>query len=182
MSGQLKGLPQQIDPFRLAAKEAQLQGQLPLSQMKRLTSLLNSSEGEVDIDLSLHMASSRVVMLQGHVHTQIDLICQRCLEAFKLPLDVDINLALARTEQDLESISDDIDAQVVEDTTIMLTDLIEDELLLVLPSIPKHEVDKCPATKLLNQLNEHIEHSENVKPSNPFDVLANLKSGKQDEA
>lgn len=182
MSGQFKGLPQQIDPFRLAAKEAHLQGQLPLSQMKRLASLLNSSEGEVDIDLSLHMETSRVVMLQGHLQTQVELICQRCLEAFKLPLDVDIQLALARTEQDLEKISDDIDAQVVEDTTVMLTELVEDELLLVLPNIPKHAADKCPATKLLCQLNEQIEHSENVKPGNPFDVLANLKSGKQDEA
>lgn len=182
MSGQYKGLPQQIDPFRLAAKDSHLQGQLPLSQMKRLASLLNASDGGVAIDLSLRMEGSRVVLLTGHLQTQLELICQRCLEAYTLPLDIEVKLALTRTEQDLETIGEEYDAQLVEDTTVMLTEMIEDELLLVIPSIPKHPAEQCPATQLLNQLNEQHEQREDVKPSNPFDVLANLKPGKQDEA
>lgn len=64
--------------------------------------------------------------------------------------------------------------------TMMLSDIIEDEILLALPPIPKHLDESCSSDNVAegwgsqqNEPDTEIEEREN-----PFDILASLKTDK----
>ena len=181
MSGQHQRLPLEVDPIRLAAREEHLQGTIPLKQMKRLISVLSSNEGEVAIDAEFSVDINRVVLLTGQIKTDAKLICQRCMGEMELPIALDFQLAFVRSEAEMERLPEGYEATLIENTPMMLSDIIEDEILLALPSIPKHLDDSCSSDNLAEgwksqKTNET--NTENVKQDNPFDVLASLKTDK----
>ena len=178
MSGQQQRMPVQIDPFRFAVKREHLLGKIPLKQLKRLTAELESSEGDVDVDVNFTIDDDGTTLLQGTINTEVQLICQRCLETMPHQLDIEFQLALVKTEAEMERLGDQYESCLIEDTPIMFSDLIEDELLLALPVIPKHLDDSC-TQKVWSHQQTGDKHSKSV---NPFNELADLKTDKQDEA
>ena len=180
MSGQHQRLPLQVDPIRLAAREEHLQGTIPLKQMKRLINALSSNEGEVFIDAEFPVDMNRVVLLTGQIKTDAKLICQRCMREMDLPIALDFQLAFVRSEAEMEKLPEGYEATLIDNTTMMLSDIIEDEILLALPSIPRHLDDSCSSEIAESWSGEQINetNTENVKRDNPFDVLASLKTDK----
>lgn len=181
MSGQQQRLPLEVDPFRLAQREEHLQGAIPLKQMKRLTSVLSSADGDVFIDVIFSIDINRVVLVKGQIKTDTKLICQRCMGVMDFPVIIDFQLAFTRSEIEMERLPEGYEATLIEETPMMLSDIIEDEILLTLPPIPKHLDESCSSneteedwgSKKTNETN-----TENVKRDNPFDVLARLKTDK----
>ncbi len=180
MSGQHQRLPLQVDPIRLAAREEHLQGTIPLKQMKRLINALSSNEGEVFIDAEFSVDMNRVVLLTGQIKTDAKLICQRCMKEMDLPIALDFQLAFVRSEAEMEKLPEGYEATLIDNTTMMLSDIIEDEILLALPSIPRHLDDSCSSEIAESWSGEQTNetNTENVKRDNPFDVLASLKTDK----
>jgi len=166
-------LPHQIDPFRLAEAGAQLSGHLPLSQFQRLRQVLADDTGELAVELGFDVDELGVPIVLGKVHATLSLTCQRCLEAYSYPVDVQIALAWVKTEQEADKLPLRYEPYVVEETPLQLNDVIEDELLLALPQIPMHDEAGCPASGLLRQ-NRSAE-DETEQKENPFSVLAKLK-------
>ncbi len=181
MSGQHQRLPLEVDPLRLAAREEHLQGTIPLKQMKRLINTLSSDEGDVFIDVAFSVDINRVVLLTGQIKTDAKLICQRCMREMELPVALDFQLAFVRSEAEMEKLPEGYETTLIDNTPMMLSDIIEDEILLTLPSIPKHLDDSCSVDVLAEDWHSQkiIEpNTENVKQDNPFDVLASLKTDK----
>lgn len=179
MSGQHQRLPLEVDPFRLAAREEHLQGAIPLKQMKRLISTLTSDEGDVLIDVVFSVDLNRVVLLSGKIQTDAKLICQRCMGEMDLPIKLDFQIAFARSEAEMERLPEGYEVTLIEDTPMMLSDIIEDEILLALPAIPKHLDEKCsPEAEGWNSQQTIETNTESVKQDNPFDILASLKTDK----
>ena len=180
MSGQHQRLPLEVDPIRLAAREEHLQGTIPLKQMKRLISVLSSNEGEVVIDAEFSVDINRVVLLTGQIKTDAKLICQRCMGEMELPIALDFQLAFVRSEAEMERLPEGYEATLIENSTMMLSDIIEDEILLALPAIPKHLDDSCSSEVVegWSGEQENETNTEDVKRDNPFDVLASLKTDK----
>ena len=181
MSGQHQRLPLEVDPFRLATREEHLQGSIPLKQMKRLISALSSDEGDVFIDVVFSVDINRVTQLSGQIKTDAKLICQRCMGEMDLPIALDFELAFVRSEAKMERLPEGYEATLIEDTPVMLSDIIEDEILLALPPIPKHLDDNCSSDNMAegwNSPQNNETNTENVKQDNPFDVLASLKTDK----
>lgn len=181
MSGQHQRLPLEVDPFRLATREDHLQGAIPLKQMKRLISALSSDEGEVFIDAFFSVDINHVTKLTGQIKTDAKLICQRCMGEMELPIALDFELAFVRSEAEMEILPEGYDTTLIEDTPVMLSDIIEDEILLALPAIPKHLDKDCSSDNVAEDWNsQHANetNTENVKQDNPFDILASLKTDK----
>jgi len=110
--------------------------------------------------------------LQGRLQAQLALTCQRCLEAVMVPVDVDVDLLLVRSEEDADALADDADFLVLDaEGQLALADALEDELLLALPLVPLH--DDCESA----HVNAPLEEDEPAVPvrENPFQVLASLK-------
>lgn len=180
MSGHQR-LPLEIDPFRLATREEQLQGNIPIKQMKRLKSALLADKGEVYIDVRFSVDINHVALATGLIKTELSIQCQRCMEEMTLPVKVDLELAFARSEVEMNRMPEGYEATLIEDTPVMLSDIIEDEILLALPTIPKHQDENCMTDNLANswtQQQANETDTEDVKQDNPFDVLAGLKTDK----
>jgi uncharacterized protein len=107
---------------------------------------------------------------------RVPLICQRCLGPVESPLVVDQYFRFVADEQTAETQDEVSDEDVlVLSKEFNLMALVEDELLMALPLVPRHEA--CPTPVRLEAADADFEVAATEK-INPFAVLAKLQSGK----
>lgn len=100
---------------------------------------------------------------------RVSLVCQRCLQPVPVALQVERSFRFVADEHQALAIDAEIDEDVlVLSRTFDVTELVEDECLLALPLVPRHEV--CPQP--LTVVPDLVELEE--RP-NPFEVLGELK-------
>ncbi len=178
MSDLTKKLPQFIDPFRLADTGRLFDGNMSLKQMKRLNPLLERSlDEELKLSLIFDKDTNGIHFLSGTIDGTLKIVCQRCLKQMDFSIDVDLMIAFMASEFDADKLGGEYEPYIVTDTPIMLSDIIEDELLLALPTIPKHKDTQCSErlTHLTHTQSETL-LTEDVKDkaTNPFSVLKDL--------
>lgn len=173
MSKQRNRLPHQFDPFRLAEAGTQLAGELPLTQLRRLGSLLADDLGQVKVELRFDVDELGVPSVQGSIEANLHLVCQRCLESYAYPVRHEFALAWVRSDVEYDKIPMRYEPYVVETTPLLLNDVIEDELILAIPQVPMHPEETC-AVKAITEP-QQTTPDKSAQRENPFAVLANLK-------
>lgn len=173
MSKQHNRLPHQFDPFRLSEAGSQFAGEIPLSQMRRLAPLLANDSGQVRVELRFDVDELGVACIQGHIEADLQLVCQRCLEPFAYPLKHEIGLAWVRSEAEIEKLPTRYEPYLVEETPVLLNEVLEEELLLAIPQVPMHPKEFCHVKVTTEAKQTTPEKS--AKRENPFAVLADLK-------
>ena len=132
-------LPDKINPWQLAADQGRLTGDLALAELPRLAALLDQTNGVVNITLTAGIDGQGLRFIAGRLQATVELTCQRCLGPLQLPLDVVVQLGLVQTEVEADRLPDDYEPLVASPDCVMtIADLVEDELLLALPQIPRH--------------------------------------------
>jgi len=168
-------LPIEIDPFRLAKNGLILEGELQLSQMKRLSGSLHDNSGTVHVKMNFDL--DKVLgtpYMNGEFTTSLSLICERCSEPMQYKVKTTCSLAIVSNEQKIEGLAEQYEPWVIEnDDPVMLSSIVEDELILAVPLIPKHDHSCLPAEAWF--AGDEIEVDVEKKES-PFAVLAALKS------
>lgn len=169
-------LPNIIEPFKLAAKNVCLQGCVNLKAFSRLEADLQaeSLSRQVDVDLQFSMTPDGLAMVTGSLRANIGLQCQRCLGVVDLPIDAVLDWVFAHDEAAALQVSASSELIILEGSSVSLFDLLEDELLLSLPSVPMHAEGKCLVPHTAEPQSEPVKTKENVKTS-PFVVLADFK-------
>ena len=164
-------LPEFVDPFSLAEKRRQFKGSLPLSKMLRVqeVGLLLEREGNVSFDLRFEK-EGRTVVVAGHVEAELQLQCQCCLGALDWPVHSQVKLGVVRTLAEADLLSESYEPLLLEEDTVALVDIVQDEVLLPLPTVPQH--GHCEPSA---QIKKKEVASESPKRPNPFAVLAELK-------
>lgn len=112
-----------------------------------LTSALSDSEAKPDVaaadgtfDVTLSK-SGRDVVVRGRVRTRVRVPCARCLELGPVPIDAEVTALLVPTaalrvaEEEHEMSADEADVVPFDGETVILDDLVHDELLLAIPMI-----------------------------------------------
>lgn len=107
--------------------------------------------------------------------TSVWLTCQRCLQPFESPCTIDRRIRFVRSEAQAEA----LDAESEEDVLALtrrldLQTLVEDELLLALPLVPRHE--RCPQP-LPMSAEPDPSHAPDDQQRNPFEVLRSMGKG-----
>lgn len=167
-------LPEQIIPFKLARQRRLLQGVLKLDTMARLTGLLADNGGDVDVDLQFDIDAQGISHMRGHLSAQVSLVCQRCMEPVTVSLEADIAVGFATSEARGLAMPDSYEAHVLAEETVVLSELIEDELILAVPIVAVHPQQSCQPW--LEKQQEELSGIEEVtEKKNPFAVLASLK-------
>lgn len=166
-------LPFHVDPFRFAHDAVELESQLPMTQMERLSTLLYQPEGMITVNLAFSVDILGVSTLLGSVQAGLDLVCQRCLEPMHVGVDVPLALGFAHSATELEQIPSHLESVQVEGGQINLLVLLEDEIMLALPQIPRHAENECPLQHKHESVNSEDPRPE--KRENPFSILAGLK-------
>ncbi|WP_454764475.1 DUF177 domain-containing protein [Cupriavidus campinensis] len=121
------------------------------------------------------------LFLDVTVEGRVWLDCQRCLQVYPEPIDTSMRFEVMASEEaaDAAPMDDDELDVIVGAKAFSALELIEDEVLLALPSAPKHEV--CPAVheSLVTGADGEVEPEappEVEKRPSPFAVLAGLKT------
>jgi uncharacterized protein len=160
-----------IEPKELALKGCHLKGTVALAQMTRLHYNLCEVQGEAQIDWLFSIDEKQRSTIQGNLYAQLSIQCQRCLQPMPWLIDKKIALIILTNEQDEqndEEIPAGYETIILTNTPVSLITLVEDELILALPIIAKH--NECPFNEY--QLSDHL--NESFK-NNPFHVLSALK-------
>lgn len=171
-------LPKEIDPFRFANTGRELEGELALADLPRLRESLHHAEGVVTVSMRFDIDDTGTPFMQGHFETTLPLTCERCLQELTLPLEIDTLLGLVRHEKLAENLADQYEPWVIEEHDLSdPASVVEDELILALPLVPKHDYDCLPEEALFAG-DKEVEEKKADKPDSPFAVLSALKSKK----
>lgn len=130
-------LPESIDVWRMASARRILSGTLPLQALPRLCGLLADAVGEVEYTLEFGRDEGGTAFARVRAGTEVPLLCQRTLDVYRQPVTVDQYLGLVRNERDEVELPSRYEPLLVESDTIQPRDLIEDELILALPIVPR---------------------------------------------
>jgi len=124
---------------------------------------------------------SRRLFLDVTVDGRVWLDCQRCLGVYPEPIATKMRFEVVASEAaaDAAPMDDDEIDVVVGSKKFSVLELVEDEVLLALPTAPKHEV--CPAVheSLVTGTDGEVEPEaapEEEKRPSPFAALAGLKT------
>ena len=173
----------EFDPFRLdvvpfGKAAGELQGCWPLVQFDRIADSAAPAAPVSDADEVSWAVRGEQRQLRGgdpqtwmHVEasTHVSLECQRCLKPVDVPLAISRHFRFVHGEDAAAQLDADTEDDVLAITRALdLRELIEDELLLAMPIVPRHEV--CPEP-LVFAVDDDL---PDEKP-NPFAALAALK-------
>lgn len=168
--------PQHLDVAAFAAAAGRLSGSWPLTGLARLAEELMLSEGSVEWQVEgreLRSAGlTREIWLDLQASATVALRCQRCLAAVRVPVTVGRSFRFVADEREAQRLDGEIEDDVlVLEPAFDLRALVEDELLLHLPIVPRH--DACPEPLPLRDTGEDRQ--------NPFAVLDQLRKSPLDD-
>lgn len=175
----MSGPAEFIDPWSAADRGIRLEGRVPVSQLGRLARLLADQQGEVLYSLHFYRDARRRACVEGKVAADLRLTCQRCLAPVEIAVDSVIALGLVQGVEEAQRLPEPYDPLLVPEEGVRPLDLVEDEVLLALPQVPRHgPAEPCDTGDWLNDqaAASSAERSEaTADTDNPFSVLAQLK-------
>lgn len=165
-------LPITIDPFKSAQRRLTCEGYFDSSGMNRLLAECESISEQVKVNVKFDVDEQGLNNMSGTGSASVTLTCQRCNEPFEQELAFDFSFSPVKNEEKAAELPSYYDAIALDENgEVNLRELAEEELILAIPLIPKHELKDCqaPADSVWGELPEELD-----KP-NPFDVLKQLK-------
>ena len=168
------GLPKRIDVKRLALSGRVLEGNIDYQPAGRLASLILACEGDIAASLHFTRRGTGEPQISGQVQATVSMTCQRCLKPVSIDLQCRLALTLVASEAAALQLPDTVDSLLSPDDYVDLPELIEDELILALPIVPRHADCKMPVQPE-HQIAPQAGRQDEEKRSNPFAVLKDLK-------
>ena len=143
--------PRAVELLAFCRSGSVLQGEWPQSSMARLSvSLADAGPAPLPVTWSAAgqlrpvAGGEAEVWLHLTASTTVSLQCQRCLQAMTENLQVDRHLRFVRGEAEAARLDEDAEEDVLElPPRLDLHELLEDELILALPLVPRHP--RCPS-------------------------------------
>lgn len=188
--------PEKLDVKAFIEAEAHLSGEVPLSGMPRLASSAFSEVDLVSLPPVRWQARGRLVRqrvgepelwLDLEAQAELDMECQRCLHPVREHISLTRSIRFARDEAEAARLDADSDDDVLAvSRQFHLLELVEDELIMAQPIVPRHEVCPRDVAALMNDDSETPvpggapataapgEPAPEAKP-HPFAALAALK-------
>lgn len=189
-------LPEKLDVKAFIEAQAQLTGETPVSALSRLASAVSVEADLASLPPVRWQATGRLVpqrvggpelWLDLEADAELDMECQRCLHPVREHMAVSRSIRFARDEAEAARLDADSDDDVLAiSRQFHLLELVEDELIMAQPIVPRH--DECPSdiVDLMQDETEtpvpgggptHADPAESApeaKP-HPFAALAALK-------
>jgi uncharacterized protein len=174
----------QLDPVQLAAgKGSVITETEPIADFPRLLDALADDSGQAHWSATFEQVgedTTRPVRMQLTGEAQCNVPCVRCLNGIPVSLTFDRRFELVAEE----STADALDAQDNDRDVLAapapwnLAELVEDEFLLALPLMPRHETCDVPAH---DDSSESQADSQTNERQLPFADLASQIKGGKDE-
>ena len=168
----VKQAPIRFNPDLMVREACTFQVDVALKQFTRLQKMLLASAGVLHATFNFSRRGKRVV-IAGRLQANLALQCQRCLDPMSCVVDRPFELVCVADETAAKALANELDPVVLDEHgQIHVVDLLEDELILQIPTVPKHtELNHCRSgDREFGFANE----SASEITRRPFDILKNL--------
>lgn len=169
----LDRLPESIDPIQFADKQGVLKGRIAVNTLNRLADMLADDSGWLSVEL--FSRQGRLPIIEGQLEGMLQIACQNCLDAVEWPISHTVKLGIVASAEQAERLPEDLEPLLVSGEKILVKDMIEDEILLLLPTYPKHGQPCSIKIKTIGLQAEARQTTPKPNRENPFSILANLK-------
>ena len=129
--------PDWISPNRAAEGKRVFSGTIPLRRMKRLSALLADSQGEASFVAAFSTDLEQRTVIDLQVEAALPLICQASLTVYDEQVNRSSELIVIDNESEQFELPENYEPVVTENGRLAIASLVEDELLLGLPQIPR---------------------------------------------
>lgn len=178
---------ERLDVAAFAQAGAVLEAREPLSAFERLqVEAAAQDSGAFEVHWQAHgemrtrSEGAPGPWLQVQAQAAVPAICQRCLQPMSVALEVDRWFRFVADEETAAAQDEDAEEDVLAlSRSFDLHELVEDELLMELPTAPRHEV--CPQAVPMSAQDADFDAAEAARP-NPFAALAQLRTKKSDNS
>lgn len=133
-----RDFPDLIDPWKAAEGQRVFVGTMPLKRMKRLSPLLVTDGGEAGFEVCFYFDQQRNAVIKVAVKADLILLCQRSLGPYTETVQRTSLLGVVREIDGQDMMPANYEPIVHETGKLALLELVEDELLLALPQIPRN--------------------------------------------
>ena len=139
-----EGTRGRFDAFRLARGHERLEGSVDAATLPRVADSVLKQPAPIAWRIDGTKDAMGRPALEVALDGDIELECQRCLQAQTWPVHTRTMLVLARDDADLARLDADSDDEVVlAAAPLDPAQLVEDELVLALPYAPRHADGEC---------------------------------------
>jgi len=124
----------------LVGTETAVDFSIPLSELPRVSHELIGKDGEASgrVRFSRHMGHA---VADLEVHAAPEVVCQRCMQAMRWPVDMKSRIALVSDYDAADRVPDGMEVFLVEADSVSVRDLVDEEVMLALPHVPRHAED-----------------------------------------
>jgi uncharacterized protein len=179
-----ESLGPRIDVKSLAQSAGVVPGRTALSEFERLMHETQGLGGDRFMswtargDMPIDETGVGQIWLHLTAEVCLPLVCQRCLGPVDVTVSIDRSFRFVETEAQAEIEDEDSEEDVLAlSAEFSLADLLEDEVLMELPAVPRHE--ECPVAVTLEVMDPGFEVASAEK-ANPFAVLAKMQKGRSE--
>jgi uncharacterized protein len=166
-----------LDVGPLADSRAEIDFSIPFTGLPRVLPLLampdGAAHGRVDFT-----REGRIVVAKVSVAAEVMLLCQRCLSPLKWSVDSTGRAALVASSAEAERVPEPLETVLAPEHRISIRDLVEEELLLALPLVPRHENDECAGESAGTPAGEGSRDAPAGETHRPFGQLSELLKGR----
>jgi len=140
--------PDFIDPWKAADGRRSFQGTMPLKRLQRLEPMLapfpagqdeeRLARNDAAFSVSFAYDEQGLVTIQINVTASLPLICQRSLLPYLEMIDRSSLLVVIEQVSDQDLVPESYDPVLVEHRRLAIQDIVEEELLLAVPQVPRN--------------------------------------------
>jgi len=182
--------PDFVDPWKAADGRRTFQGTMPIKRMKRLGPMLAPettgrndellARGDAAFMARFAYDPQGLITIRLDVEAELPLVCQRNLEPYREKVRRQSWLVVIEDVAEQELIPDMYDPVLVEHRRMALLDIVEEELLLAVPQVPR-----SPESKLMDISTDGETAipsvDEKTRSYKPFAGLAGLLKEKEED-
>lgn len=165
--------PDWISPNRAAEGKRVFSGTIPLARMQRLAALLVEATGEAAFTAAFRTDLDQRVIIDLQVEAALPLVCQASLEVYDEQVNRSCELAVIEDDSEQFKLPDNYEPVLTVNGRLAIATLVEDELLLGLPQIPRkpglQEVEYSTAGQTITG-----ETLQQGSRKNPFSALQDM--------
>jgi uncharacterized protein len=122
----------------LVGTEAVIDFSIPLADLPRVSHELSGTEGEAVGQVRFSRQLGQAVA-DLEVRTQPEVVCQRCMQVMRWPVNVNSRIALVSDYNAADRVAEGLEVFLVEGDSVSVRDLVDEEVLLALPHVARHE-------------------------------------------
>ena len=164
-----------LDPIKAAKDGQELDKRFSLTQLSRLHECVVEKAYPFTLTGAFSFEHNKA-LLDAEIEGVVTLICQRTLEMFDHEIKVTVKLGFVEDDRFFKGFPEAYEAYIYQDQQIDLLEVIEQEIMLNIPMIPKTTLKDCQIDQNASYYGvPETDDSKAEGEKSPFSALKELK-------